>query len=130
MSVDICKALYRKLATNGVVFSTELFRTIKATYYRTALDFVEAFGKDAKINGLELDTHKEEATVELFAENLMKAGQYFLDNSMDAPFIPCWNRVLSAMPNINHELAEAVHQDMKSFGNPSAQKKDTQLQVA
>ena len=130
MSVDICKALYRKLATNGVVFSTELFRTIKATYYRTALDFVEAFAKDAKINGLALDTHKEEATVELFAENLMKAGQYFLDNSMDAPFIPSWNRVLSAMPNINHELAEAVHQDMKSFGNPSAQKKDTHLQVA
>ena len=91
---------------------------------------MEAFAKDAKINGLELDTHKEEATVELFAENLMKAGQYFLDNSMDTPFIPSWNRVLSAMPNINHELAEAVHQDMKSFGYPSAQKKHTQLQVA
>lgn len=130
MSVDICKALYRKLATNGVVFSMELFRTIKATYYRTALDFVEAFAKDANINGMKLDTHKEETTVELFAENLMKAGQHFLENPMDAPFIPSWNRVLSAMPMVNHELAEAVHADMKAFGKSAPNQEPSQLQVA
>ena len=130
MSVDICKALYRKLATNGVVFSMELFRTIKATYYRTALDFVEAYSKDANINGMKIDTHKEETTVELFAENLMKAGQHFLENPMDAPFIPSWNRVLSAMPNVNHELADAVHADMKAHGKPLSSEEKSQLQVA
>lgn len=36
MSIDISKALFRKLATDGVVFTQETFRTIKATYYRTA----------------------------------------------------------------------------------------------
>jgi len=36
MSADIAKALFRKLATKGEVFSTEKFRTIKATYYRVA----------------------------------------------------------------------------------------------
>jgi glucosyl-3-phosphoglycerate synthase len=108
----------------------ELFRTIKATYYRTALDFVEAFAKDANINGMKLDTHKEETTVELFAENLMKAGQHFLENPMDAPFIPSWNRVLSAMPNVNQELADAVHADMKAHGKPLSSTEKTQLQVA
>jgi glucosyl-3-phosphoglycerate synthase len=116
MSIDICKAFYRKLATNGVVFTMEVFRTIKATYYRTALDFVESFRKDAVMNGLKLDVHKEESTVELFAENLMKAGQLFLEYPMETPFVPSWNRVISANPNIHRQLARAVHQDMESFG--------------
>ena len=37
MSVDISKALFRVLATNGEVFSNEKFRTLKATYFRMAL---------------------------------------------------------------------------------------------
>ena len=40
MSIDISKALFRKLATRGVTFNTETFRSLKATYYRIALDFV------------------------------------------------------------------------------------------
>jgi hypothetical protein len=57
MSVDISKALFRKLATDGVVFNLETFRTIKATYYRTALDLIEMiemYHNDANIvmNGL------------------------------------------------------------------------------
>ena len=43
MSIDICKALFRKLATRGVTFNTESFRSLKATYYRIALDFVETY---------------------------------------------------------------------------------------
>ncbi|MFT4749576.1 MAG: glucosyl-3-phosphoglycerate synthase, partial [Pseudohongiellaceae bacterium] len=43
MTIDIAKALFRKLATNGDVFSTEKFRTIKATYYRIALDFIDTY---------------------------------------------------------------------------------------
>ena len=33
MSIDISKAIFRKLATTGVVLSLETFRTLKATYY-------------------------------------------------------------------------------------------------
>ena len=40
MSIDISKALFRKLATDGVTFSQEGFRTIKATYLRVALDLM------------------------------------------------------------------------------------------
>ena len=115
MSLDICKALFRKLATNGEVLSNEEFRTIKATYYRIALDFIETYQNDARINGLSFDRHKEEKAVELFAANVMAAGSYFLENPMDAPFIPSWSRVASALPNLMDELVEAVELDNRDF---------------
>lgn len=115
MSIDIAKSIFRKLATNGVVFSSEIFRTIKATYFRIALDFIETYRNDALINGLHLDIHEEEKAVELFAINIMKAGNYFLDNPMEAPFIPSWNRVVCAMPSILDDINEAIEADMQEF---------------
>ena len=116
MSIDICKALYRKLATNGVVFNAETFRAIKATYYRIALDFVETYYNDAQMNGLKLDIHSEEAAIELFAENILNAGHHFLDHPMETPFIPSWNRVDSALPDLPQELISAVDLDMQQYG--------------
>lgn len=111
MSIDICKALFRKLATQGKTFTNETFRSIKATYFRIALDFVETYNNDAIMNGLGLDIHEEEAAVEMFAENIMKAGMDFLDRPMEIPFIPSWNRVISAKPDILERLANAVEED-------------------
>lgn len=111
MSIDITKALFRKLATQGETFNIETFRSIKATYFRIALDFVETYHNDAIMNGLDLDIHSEEKAVELFARNIMKAGESFLDNPMETPFIPSWNRVVSAMPDVLERLKEAVEQD-------------------
>lgn len=111
MSIDISKALFRKLATNGVVFNTETFRSIKATYFRIALDFIETYYNDAKMNGLTLDVHAEEQAVELFAKNIISAGNHFLENPMEQPFIPSWNRVLSAMPDILDDIQHAVQED-------------------
>ncbi len=116
MSIDITKAIFRKLATNGTVFSQETFRTIKATYFRVALDFVETYRNDAEINGLSLDVHEEEKAVELFAQNIMKAGNHFLEYPMETPFIPCWNRVRSAIPDIMTRMYKAVDDDMQEFG--------------
>lgn len=115
MSTDISKALFRKLATNGEVFSTESFRTIKATYYRIALDLIVTYQNDAMINGLSYDRHKEEQAVETFAQCIMAAGSSFLDNPMDTPFIPSWNRVISALPNLQKEFLAAVDADMEQY---------------
>jgi glucosyl-3-phosphoglycerate synthase len=115
MSIDITKALFRKLATQGETFTTESFRSLKATYYRIALDFVETYNNDAIMNGLKLDIHSEEKAVELFARNIMKAGESFLDNPMETPFIPSWNRVVSAMPDVLDQLKDAVEQDFLEF---------------
>ena len=111
MTHDISKAIFRKLATNGIVFSQETFRTIKATYYRVALDFIETYYNDAVMNGLVVDRHSEEQAVELFAQNIMSAGEHFLANPMETPFIPSWNRVISAVPDILERLYDAVEED-------------------
>lgn len=111
MSTDIAKALFRKLATDGVVFNQETFRTIKATYYRTALDLIEMYYNDALINGLSIDRHQEEEAVELFAANIVEAGHMFLENPMETPFIPNWSRIQSADPDLLRHLLEAVAAD-------------------
>jgi len=117
MSMDIAKSIFRKLAIQGTVFNQETFRTIKATYYRMALDLVEAHRDNAMMNGLGYDIHQEEVAVELFAENIMEAGKQFLDRPMDAPFIPTWNRVVSAIPDILDDLRQAVEEDHRAFSS-------------
>ncbi len=113
MSTDIIKAVIRKLAIQGNIFSPESFRTLKATYFRTALDFVERYYNDATINGLKIDRHKEEKAVELFAENIMRAGDAYLNFPMETPNMPTWNRVQSAIPDILDHIYEAVEEDNK-----------------
>lgn len=115
MSVDITKALIRKLATEGETFSAERIRTLKATYYRIALDYVENYSSDAAMNGLKLDIHCEEKAVEMFAQNILTAGNTFLEQPMETPFIPSWNRVISAMPDVLEELKNAVELDNIEF---------------
>ena len=115
MSIDISKAFYRKLATNGVTFNKGLFRSLKATYYRIALDLIDSYRSDAVMNGLTIDLHAEEEIVELFAENVMKAGDQFLSKPMDQPFVPHWNRVASAIPDIYEQLLDAVERDHELF---------------
>lgn len=108
MSIEIAKSLYRKLATEGITLSTEDFRSVKAAYYRIALDSTEQYFYDAKINGLQYDRHEEESSIEIFAQSVMSAGDTFLTNPMESPFIPNWNRVHDAFPDICKQLLKAV----------------------
>ena len=111
MSKDIAKSIYRKLATEGVDFSTGFFRTVKAAYYRIALDCIEQYYYDAEINDLQFDRHGEEQCVEVFAQSIITAGESFVNNPMEAPFIPNWNRVLSAIPDIGQRFMDSVFAD-------------------
>lgn len=115
MSIDISKALFRKLATDGQVFNKGVFRSLKATYYRVALDLIESYHSDAIMNGLDFDIHAEEKMVELFAENIMKAGDVFLNKPMEQPFVPHWSRVASAIPDIFEQLLDAVDKDHQMY---------------
>jgi len=111
MSIDITKSMFRKLATDGQIFSQGTFRTIKATYFRMALDQIETYHNDAVMNGLQLDRHQEETTVELFAQNIMRAGESFLETPNEAPFMANWNRINSAIPDFTQRFVDAVHRD-------------------
>ena len=117
MSCDISKSLFRKMATQGEVFTQERIRTIKATYYRIALDLVDSYHSDAAINGLNYDMHTEGHAIEVFAENIMQAGNDFLNPelSMETPFMPSWKRVISAVPDIMDMLLNAVEADREEF---------------
>ncbi len=114
MSIDITKAIIRKLASQGQTFSMSIFRSLKATYYREALDFVQIFKKDALMNAYDLDVNEEEIAVELFAQNIMVAGKVFLDSPMETPNIPTWNRVDTALPHFLNSLRLAVEKDNNS----------------
>ncbi len=111
MSLDIAKALFKKLATYGVVFDMGAIRTAKACYYRIALDLIESYANDAAINGLQLDRHAEEQAVELFASNILKAGEAYLGGGDESPFIPSWHRVTSVYKDVFPEMLSAVAQD-------------------
>ncbi|MEO1797879.1 MAG: ribonucleoside-diphosphate reductase, adenosylcobalamin-dependent, partial [Pseudomonadota bacterium] len=49
--------------------------------------------------------------IELFADNIMRAGVTFLDNPQEMPFIPNWSRVNAADPGLISALLEAVKAD-------------------
>ena len=111
MSTDIAKSIYRKLATEGVTLNSEIFRTIKASYFRIALDTLEQYAYDAKINGLIFDRHGEEQAIEVYIQSIISAGETFLSNPMKTPFIPNWNRVFAAIPDFAERLRTAVMLD-------------------
>lgn len=115
MSLEIAKAIFKKLATDGINFTEESLRTTKATYYRIALDLMDSYRNDAIFNGLDYKIHEEEMMVEMFAENIKLAGKIFLEDTDKAPFIPSWQRVSSAIPDIYVQLLDAVEQDKKEL---------------
>jgi len=112
MSLDIATALFRKLATYGSVFDAGTIRTVKAAYLRVALDLIESYANDADINGLSLDRDAEERAVELFAGNILKGGESFLESGEETPFIPAWGRVTSVYTEVYDDFLEAVRLDM------------------
>ena len=92
-------------------FSNETFRSLKATYYRLALDMVQIYRSDAEMNGLDFDVHQEEEMVELFAQNIIESGKIYLDSPTTTPNMPTWRRVESAAPGIINEIKSAVVSD-------------------
>lgn len=111
MATEIAKSFFRKLATEGLSLSMEQIRSVKASYFRIALDYTEQYYYDAKINGLEYDRHSEEGSIELFSKCIMVAGESFFERPMEAPFIPSWNRVVSAIPDFQQKMLKAVEDD-------------------
>ncbi|MGA8148869.1 MAG: glycosyl transferase [Gallionellaceae bacterium] len=113
MAVDISKSIFRTLASEGVVFSDGLFKSLLVTYLRQAEDTIMKYEADATINGLDFDRHEEAKAVETFTRAIAMAAQAFMENPMGTPLIPNWNRVNSAIPDIFEMLKAAVEADNK-----------------
>jgi glucosyl-3-phosphoglycerate synthase len=113
MAVDICKSIFRTLASEGVVFSDGLFKSLLVSYLRHAEDTIMKYEADAMINGLDFDRHEEAGAVDTFTRAIGMAAQIFMENPMSTPLIPNWSRVTSAIPDIFDMLSRAVEEDNK-----------------
>ena len=115
MTADISKSLFSTLASEGVVFSAEHFRTLEVRYVRMAQDTIARYYADAMLNGLKFDRHAEEQAVTVFAKSLRKAAADFIEDPSGLPLIPNWNRVLAAVPEFFGLLQDAVEKDSRQL---------------
>ena len=113
MCVDICKSIFRTLASEGVVFSDGFFKTLVSTYVRTAQDMLKRYEDDAAINGLFFDMHEESLAVETFTKGIKKAADIINEDPLGVPLISSWDRVTSAIPDILTRIKNAVEEDNK-----------------
>ena len=113
MGTDIAKSIFRTMASMGYTLSNEFFLTLRSSYLRIAQDFIARYEYDSEMNGLQYDRHKEGTAAEAFVTCIISAGQQFLETPVEVPYIPNWNRVVSAIPNIYELLINAVEEDNK-----------------
>ncbi|UCG78800.1 MAG: glycosyl transferase [Nitrospirota bacterium] len=111
MGIDICKSIFRTLASEGVVFSSGFFKTLIAAYVRTAQDHLKRYEDDAAINSLEFDRHAESLAVESFTEGIRIAADTIMKDPLGVPLIPGWDRIASAIPDIFGHLKDAIDED-------------------
>jgi glucosyl-3-phosphoglycerate synthase len=113
MCIDICKSIFRTLSSEGIIFSNGLFKTLVATYARTAQDMLKRYEDDAAINGLVFDRHEESQAVDTFTKGIRQAAETIMDDPLGVPLIPGWDRVIAAIPDILSRIREAVEEDNK-----------------
>ncbi len=113
MCVDICKSIFRTLASEGIVFSDGFFKTLVPTYVRTAQDMLKRYEDDAAVNSLFFDRHEESLAVETFTNGIKKAAETITEDPLGVPLISSWDRVTSAVPDILDRIRKAVDEDNK-----------------
>lgn len=111
MSVDICKSIFRTLESEGIIFSDGFFKTLVATYVRTAQDMLKRYEDDAAVNCLFFDRHAESLAVETFTDGIRKAAAKITQDPLGVPLISSWDRVTSALPDILDAIKDAVAAD-------------------
>ncbi|GAB4361568.1 MAG: cell wall biogenesis glycosyltransferase [Bryobacter sp.] len=110
MTVDIAKSLFRSVAQGGHVLTADHFRTLEVFYIRFAQDTIRRFYADAIVNGLDFDQHQEDTAVQVFANSIREAANDYLADPRGAPQIPNWNRVFSAMNDVQDRLRELANE--------------------
>lgn len=113
MSVDICKSLLRTLKSEGIVFPDRFFRTLVATYVKTAQDLLKRYEDDAAVNGLKFDRHTETVIVETFTTAIKEASDAIMGDPLGLPLIESWDRVTSAVPGIFEKIRAVIEEENK-----------------
>ena len=111
MCADITKSLFRNLASEGVILSDGVLKTLRATYLQAAQEAISRYENDAAINSLTFDRHQERTAVEVFLKGMKLATDGFLEDPLGVPMISNWSRVTHAVPDIFERLINAVETD-------------------
>ncbi|MEX5215003.1 MAG: glycosyl transferase [Nitrospiraceae bacterium] len=111
MCVDITKALFRNLASEGLVLSDGVLKTLQATYLQGAQEAIGRYEHDAAINSLRFDRHEERKAVEVFLHGMKLATESFQNDPLGVPMISNWSRVAAAVPDVFSRLIEVVEND-------------------
>jgi glucosyl-3-phosphoglycerate synthase len=111
MAVDICKSLLRTLKSEGVILPDRFFKTLIATYVKTAQDMLKRYEDDAAVNGLLFDRHEEMLTAETFTTAIKEASDAIMGDPIGLPLIESWDRVTSAVPGILERLRTVVDEE-------------------
>jgi glucosyl-3-phosphoglycerate synthase len=109
--VDVSKSLFRNLASEGVIFTDGMLKTLRATYLQIAQEAIKKYEDDAAINSLRFDRHEERMAVEAFLKGIKLASESFLEDPLGVPMISNWARVTAAVPDIFNRLVRAVEAD-------------------
>jgi len=114
MATDIAKTIFRTMSSMGFTLTNEFFVTLRSSYLRIAQDLIARYEFDSEINGLKYDRHREGSSAEAFVQSIVSAGKQFLETPTEVHYIPNWNRVASAVPNIFDLLLKAVEKDSRN----------------
>lgn len=113
MTVDITKSLFRNLASEGVVMTEGMLKTLRATYLQEAQEAIRRYEDDAAINSLKFDRHEERTAVEAFLKGIKLGTEVFASDPLGVPMISNWSRVSAAVPDIYDQLLQAVEEDLQ-----------------
>ena len=115
MTLEISRAIFVKLAAEGVIFSRAGFNSIRSTFLRIALDFIDRYDADARLNGLKFDRHREENMVRLFADNIYYSGIHYTEKPLDLYSNSSWKQTISAIPDVLSILKNIVKKDNQEY---------------
>lgn len=106
MAREVAQAVFRAVAAEGGVLSQELLTvSLPLAYRRAAVEMVDRYEADARMNRLRFDRNGELGSVEVFARGLEEAGIEFSTNPAGVPALPAWRQVESALPGVMSQVA-------------------------
>jgi glucosyl-3-phosphoglycerate synthase len=108
MSIDIAQTIFRIMSQQGVTFTEESLKTLRASFFQESRKAIARYDALAKFNGLEFDRKKEIEAVETFDAALNKACEEFLVDPLGVPSLSAWISVRSVLPEISEKFLEAV----------------------
>ena len=112
MSIDICQSIFRTLAREGIVLAAGSFRSLLATYVRTAEDTITRFhGRRADQRPRLRPPRGGSRGGDLRAGDPSWPASGSSTDPLGMPPIPNWNRVVSAIPDFLDRLKAAVDLD-------------------